>query len=91
MNGKTTRRPLAELLIEMADSVSDLMLAGASAQADDVGLHPTSLSCSLPVETSFTLNNGRLQLLVGLPQSQERTYFDRPINRLAFHFEAGAT
>lgn len=88
MNGKNSRRPLADLLIEMSDSVSGLILSGDNASADTIGLHPTSLSCTLPIETSFTLNDGRLELLAGIPQRQERTYFDRPINRLAFHFEA---
>lgn len=88
MNGKTTRRPLSDLLIEMSDSVSGLMLTGPNARADNISLHPTSLSCTLPIETSFTLNDGRLELLAGIPQRQERTYFDRPVNRLAFHFEA---
>lgn len=90
MNGRTSRRPLADLLIEMSDSVSGLMLTGPNTRADNIGLHPTSLSCTLPIETSFTVIDGRLELLAGIPQRHERTHFDMPINRLAFHFEAEA-
>jgi hypothetical protein len=87
----TDRRPLSDLLLEMSDSVSSFMPVEAAEQREAIGLHPTSLSCTLPVETSFVLSEGQLQLLIGVPQRHERTYFDRPVNRLAFHFVAEAT
>lgn len=90
MNRNTSRRPLSDLLLEMSESVIGLMPVKSTETISNIGLRPTSLSCSLPVETSFTLNDGQLELLVGFPQCQARTYFDRPLNRLAFHFEAEA-
>jgi hypothetical protein len=90
MTFPTSRRPLADLLTEMSDGISGLIPIADKPSYGDIGLYPTSLSCKLPVETSFTFFDGKLQLLIGVPQRQERTYFDRPVNKLTFHIEAKA-
>jgi hypothetical protein len=83
----SNRRPLADLLVELADGISGLAQVGGT--RGDV--RPVSFECQLPIESVVEFRDGELTLLSGLPATRMRTDFDRPIHRLSFTLAAGAT
>ena len=68
------RRPMAEMLTEIAEGVSQAT-AGS-------GIRAASVEVSLPVDVRFTLGAGGAEIHADLPMLRTRTAFDPMPSRL---------
>lgn len=76
MSEYAPRRPLADVLVELADAVCDAGDFGAAL------VRATSLELSLPIEADVEQSDGALQFIADVPRFRRRTDFDRPPGRL---------
>jgi hypothetical protein len=79
MNG---RRPLAELLSELADSAAAFNVAG------DMPVRARSLSLSLPIDLRLASTDKGLELIGDVPLFLTRTDFDPDPARLEVNWRA---
>jgi hypothetical protein len=90
MIGHAARRPLEELLTELASG-----LIGPADQAREMmrltGVRPVSVEFELPVEASVGAAPHGCMVFVDVPQTRTRTPFDPPIHRLAVRLVAEVT
>lgn len=75
------RRPLDEMLTELATGLGAFGVGGAQAFAL-TGIAPDSVEFDLPVEASVEHRDGRWVVLADAPRTRLRTAFDRPTTRL---------
>jgi hypothetical protein len=71
----TSRRPLGEMLIEVAASALDAL-------SNEPNLRVRRIEITLPVEISLLKRNGEVQLIGDIPQSVTRTAFDTQPGRI---------
>ena len=76
MNEYAPRRPLADVLVELADAM------GGAGDFRAAIVRATSLELSLPIEAGVEQRDGALQFIADLPRFHRRTDFDRPPGRL---------
>jgi hypothetical protein len=69
-----TRRPLEEVIGELADGILALNRSGA--------VRPTCIDLKLPVETRVEDTPHGPSVVADLPRLHTRTYFDLPLGRL---------
>jgi hypothetical protein len=79
MKGYADRRPLADLIVDLAAGLG----AGRGGR-----LRPSGARFDLPVETEIELSSDGVLLRADMPRLRTRTAFDRPIGRLVLTIAA---
>jgi hypothetical protein len=88
MTGMTRARLLEDLIDEL---VSGVIGASPSNAVAGVGIRPTSVEFSLPIEARVTGDPKHPVVRADVPQTRTRTPFNLPIGRLAIRLTTEVT
>lgn len=87
MSAYPPRRPLGDVVVELANAAAD---AGRGANSA-AGLYTQSVDMTFPIEAMVEMRDGEMIVVADMPRSRRRTAFDRPASRLSFRLVAEET